>query len=666
MGKDKALGENGAYWAQRMRFYEQACARKNAKITAEIDAAFSKANSDIERDLEYWYGRLAKNNGISLAAARRLLDAGELAEFKWSVDEYMAKAMQSGNGRWLKELENASARVHISRLDAMKISMRNTLESAFGRENSIVTKMAGETYRDAVRHTAAEMEKLFKAEFNIGEIDDEKIRKLIRKPWTPDARTFSDRIWAKKNEMINALQEELTRGCIYGRSLDETIARMEKFVDAKFKNAKYAARRIVVTESAFFRVLGTRDELAAIGVEEFQVDLPIGSHSCEICREMNGRIFPMSEFAVGLNAPPFHPNCENGSIIPVMDEDFEAALGEAREEKADQGLTNGENSDKIETGEVDDVSVYLEQRKRLEFEEQRLKQLEAEADDAFYKYDATLDEDDPIKQAKFEEIFRKKEAEVESQNALIEKLKKSLSPLEEKAVNLLEVRIAKTSGIPRSEVMLKGMPFDMAKEVFDAVKKTVKRYPELKGYLTSLKIGFIKVDKEAYAACDALRGRLICGERMKKAAKMREDYLEDVELGFHPAGTDSRAIMVHEMGHALDGYMTLKGMLGGGIIGGNVTRSSKQVQDYVLDKLGWQDKAKALRADLLKRGITGRMYKEEFDTAKNAFIKSEISEYAADNEKEFFAELFAEYVMSPHPRNAAQIFGEFIDTMLGR
>ncbi len=343
MAKDKALGENGAYWAQRMRFYEQACAQKNAKITAEIEAAFSKANSDIEKDLEYWYGRLAKNNGISLAAARRLLDADELAEFKWSVDEYMAKAMQSGNGKWFKELENASARVHISRLEAMKISMRNTLESAFATENSIVTNMAANTYRDAVRHTAAEMEKLFKAEFNIAEIDDEKIQKLIRKPWTSDARTFSDRIWSKKNEMINALQEELTRGCIYGRSLDDTIARMEKFVDAKFKNVKYAARRIVVTESAYFRVLGTRDELMELGVTEFQVDLPIDSKTCEICREMNGRIFPMSEFAVGLNAPPFHPNCENGSIIPMADEDFEAALKEAREkdEKKSVNIQNG-------------------------------------------------------------------------------------------------------------------------------------------------------------------------------------------------------------------------------------------------------------------------------------------------------------------------------------
>ncbi len=336
MGKDEALGENGAYWARRMRVYEQACAQKNLKISAEIADAFSRANANIDRDIEHWYGRLAKNNGISLAAARKLLDADELKEFKWSVDEYMAKAMQSGNGKWLKELENASARVHISRLDAMKISMRNTLENVFGAENDLVTEMAAGTYRDAVRHTAAEMEKLFKAEFNIGEIDDEKIQKLIRKPWTPDARTFSDRIWAQKDKMISALQEELTRGCIYGRPLDETIARMEQFVDGKFKNAKYAARRIVVTESAYFRVLGTRDELAALGVEEFQVDLPIGSHSCEICRAMNGRIFPMSEFAVGLNAPPFHPNCENGSIIPVMDEDFEEALKEVRE-SGDQG-----------------------------------------------------------------------------------------------------------------------------------------------------------------------------------------------------------------------------------------------------------------------------------------------------------------------------------------
>ena len=48
------------------------------------------------------------------------------------------------------------------------------------------------------------------------------------------------------------------------------------------------------------------------------------------------------------------------------------------------------------------------------------------------------------------------------------------------------------------------------------------------------------------------------------------------------------------------------------------------------------------------------------------FIKQHISEYAADNAKEFFAECFAEYVMSDNPREAASFFGEVINTSLGR
>ena len=221
-------------------------------------------------------------------------------------------------------------------------------------------------------------------------------------------------------------------------------------------------------------------------------------------------------------------------------------------------------SDIMKSDDKDDIAVFLEQRNQLEVEEKKLKQLEAEADELFFKYDATFDEDDPVKQAEYEKIFRAKEEEVESQNELIEKINKALSPLEEKAVELLEVRISKDSGIPRQRVSLKGMQFDMAKEISDSVKTTVKQYPELKGHLSSLHMGVLS-DKYAYARCAPLSGELICGERMKNTARVRELYLENVMSKLHPAGTDSSAIMVHEMGHALDGYMTKMGLLGGKI-----------------------------------------------------------------------------------------------------
>lgn len=35
-----------------------------------------------------------------------------------------------------------------------------------------------------------------------------------------------------------------------------------------------------------------------------------------------------------------------------------------------------------------------------------------------------------------------------------------------------------------------------------------------------------------------------------------------MRMQFHPAGTNADAIIIHEMGHQLDGYLTAKGSLG--------------------------------------------------------------------------------------------------------
>ena len=39
-------------------------------------------------------------------------------------------------------------------------------------------------------------------------------------------------------------------------------------------------------------------------------------------------------------------------------------------------------------------------------------------------------------------------------------------------------------------------------------------------------------------------------------------------------------------------------------------------------------------------------------------------EYANKNEREFFAECFAEYLMSARPREAAKIFGEVLEKIM--
>ena len=51
---------------------------------------------------------------------------------------------------------------------------------------------------------------------------------------------------------------------------------------------------------------------------------------------MDGKHFPMSEYAVGVTAPPFHPNCR-GCTCPYFDDEF--TVGEERVARNEEGKT---------------------------------------------------------------------------------------------------------------------------------------------------------------------------------------------------------------------------------------------------------------------------------------------------------------------------------------
>ena len=49
-------------------------------------------------------------------------NANELEEFKWTLSDYIKHGQESAlNGQWIKQLENASAKFHISKYQAMMI-----------------------------------------------------------------------------------------------------------------------------------------------------------------------------------------------------------------------------------------------------------------------------------------------------------------------------------------------------------------------------------------------------------------------------------------------------------------------------------------------------------------------------------------------------------------
>jgi SPP1 gp7 family putative phage head morphogenesis protein len=281
--------------------------------------------------------RVAVNNDVTMAEARKLLSSKELAEFKWDVNQYIEAGKKHGSDPvWMKKLENASARFHISKLEALQIRTQQALETAFGNETDVVDSMIRKTYSEGYYRTLYEVQKGFGTGWEVGQLDQRKIDKIVSSPWSTDGKNFSSRIWDRKSQMIGELQNQLVQTCVLGKTADDAAKSLEQFVDGKIKNANNAARRLVMTEQAFFHSESQKEAFKELGVEQYEIVATLDSKTSEICQNMDGEVFDMKDFESGVTAPPFHVYCRS-VVAPYFPDDFgEIGQRAARDEVNDK------------------------------------------------------------------------------------------------------------------------------------------------------------------------------------------------------------------------------------------------------------------------------------------------------------------------------------------
>ena len=324
------------YWKKRFEAIEVASNAYGQDVYRQIEPAFTKAQRELQGKIDAWYARIAANNQVSITEAKKLLSAKELAEFKWDVKEFIKYGEDNSlDPVWMKQLENASAKYHISRLEALKIQTQQAMEQAFGNELDDIDAMARRVYTEDYYHAAYEIQRGFNIGWDIAKIDARRLDKLIAKPWAADGKNFSDRIWQSKTSMVNELHNELVRTCVLGKSPDEAIKNMTRFVDKKFKNAKMQAGRLVMTEQAFFASTAQKGCFNDLDVEEFEIVATLDSHTSAICQTMDGKHFPMKDFQPGVTAPPFHVWCRS-CTVPYFDDEW--SIGE-RAARGEDGKT---------------------------------------------------------------------------------------------------------------------------------------------------------------------------------------------------------------------------------------------------------------------------------------------------------------------------------------
>lgn len=320
---------NAEYWKLRFEQLEQAQNQKGVKAYADIERQYKEAQKQLEGQIARWYQRFATNNGISLAEARQYLKGADLKEFKWDVQEYIKYGQDNAlNSGWMKELENASAKYHISKLEALKVQTQHSLEVMYAKQFGTMHGALSDAFESGYYHTAYELQHGFNVGWDIAGLDQAQIEKVLAKPWAADGYNFSERIWGNKNKLISEVHNELSRNIMLGADPQKAIDSLAK----KMNTSKNNAGRLVMTEEAYFSSTAQKDCFESLGVEQYEIVATLDSHTSDICRSLDGKHFPMKDYQPGVTAPPFHVYCRS-TTVPYFDEQFDIGERAARDEE---------------------------------------------------------------------------------------------------------------------------------------------------------------------------------------------------------------------------------------------------------------------------------------------------------------------------------------------
>lgn len=297
---------------------------KNEQTVAQyyykLEKAFIRSKNEIQRTIESFYGRYAKENGLSYYESQMAINSAEIMELR----EFIEHSLNNIDNKYSKSLELASLRYRISRYEALQMQIDAMLTSLYSKdyEEASIDKLK-HIYTNTYEMGRFNIDKLRGYGKSFSTIDENSLVKLIQYPF--NGASFSSRIWKQKEHLQGAIMESLTTMLVQGSH----PSKLSKELSDKFKTKRFDAYRLLHTESSYLTNRATIDSYIDDGVKKYQILATLDSKTCSICGSKDNKIIELKESLaedekniVGLDLPPFHPLCRC-TTVPYDDEFIE-------------------------------------------------------------------------------------------------------------------------------------------------------------------------------------------------------------------------------------------------------------------------------------------------------------------------------------------------------
>ncbi len=322
------------YWRKRFLYNQIFNAKRMDKISEEYAELFKNLTKELDKKITYWYLKFAKDGELTSLKSRKMLNQSQLKEIKTDVYGFIKMARENGiSGNYTKELDYIYNRVQLNRLELLRSVIDMELIELYHNIDQSLKNELEQTYIESQGRTVYEISKANGKLIEWSLPTKEMIDVILLQPWASDGTNFSDNIWKNKAKLLNALETELRKGFITGKSVAQITKSMTDKVykpKEKTSTAEYNTRRLVHTEIGHFAEEAKTKVLQDLQVEKYEIDATLDSHTCSICSAKDKEVYNYIDRIEGENAPVFHPFCRC-STAPYFPEDFEDSLKFARD-----------------------------------------------------------------------------------------------------------------------------------------------------------------------------------------------------------------------------------------------------------------------------------------------------------------------------------------------
>lgn len=258
----------------------------------------------VQAQIDSFYIKYARQNGLTKEEARKLVDKMDVQEFNEAARLAVQRQdMSEETSKWLKVY---NLRMKTSRLEMLKAQLLQEIQDLTAKQNDLFDKARKEEMMNMYTRQAGILGE------SVGSIP-KNIQSILNADFF--GQNFSSRVWG-----TNGLQANLQKDVFV--SLSQIFTDMDGYrkqrdmLARKYNTSKSRAQTLLKTEIAR---INSDTQLETLKQEEFTHLVYVAeSGACDICGRLENKLIPIEKAEKGVNMYPMHPNCNCSAYGQIL------------------------------------------------------------------------------------------------------------------------------------------------------------------------------------------------------------------------------------------------------------------------------------------------------------------------------------------------------------